>query len=68
MISRATTGGGEVTATIFPPIPCGKLSGRIGLGHGGDWPLESVPGAIMANRVEAAAICSVRQRRPAPLW
>ena len=51
--SRSKTGRGIVTAPIFPLVPQVKLPKRLDLAREADRALDSVPGLIVANWVEA---------------
>ena len=51
--SRSKTGRNQVTAPIFLLVPQVKLPKRLNLGRDADRALDSVPGLIVANWVEA---------------
>lgn len=53
VVSRSKTGRGKVTAPIFLLVPQVKLPKRLDLARDADLALESVPGLIVANWVEA---------------
>jgi hypothetical protein len=54
VVSRSKTGRGKVTAPIFLLVPQVKLPKRLDLARDADRALDSVPGLIVANWVEAA--------------
>ena len=53
VVSRSKTGRGKVTAPIFLLVPQVKLPKRLDLAHDAGRALDSVPGLIVANWVEA---------------
>ncbi|NHB77828.1 DUF6441 family protein [Rhodobacter calidifons] len=53
VVSRSKTGRGKVTAPIFLLVPQVKLPKRLDLARDADRALNSVPGLIVANWVEA---------------
>jgi hypothetical protein len=53
VVSRSKTGRGKVTAPIFLLVPQVKLPKRLDLARDADRALDSVPGLIVANWVEA---------------
>ena len=53
VVSRSKTGRGKVTAPIFLLVPQVKLPKRLNLDRDAERALDSVPGLIVANWLEA---------------